>query len=252
MIAFRIVHSWRMQAVGHLRRFPCGTQALGTPCEDRGVAAPTSVHMDQAAREGVRPPQTVRVPLRVPRSRGQGATPPRAARRWRLQGPNSGRSSHKGRVHPGPRPGTRRSTSSCSRQTGLARRMVSSAASRVARRASSHVIGAWISARRRWDAPPRRWCSAVRLAMRGRRRARRGEGAIPAASLVTAQRSPVGRQARSNGAGATSLPTHTWDDRPTPDWPGLARYGLYRTGPRFGLCADGDVTTHAPLRSRRT
>ena len=51
-------------------------------------------------------PQMVRVPRRVPLSRVKGATPPRAASRWRLSVPNSGRSSSSGRAQTGPMPHT--------------------------------------------------------------------------------------------------------------------------------------------------
>ena len=94
----------------------------------------TSVLMYKAARTWARPPHVVRVPRRVPLSRLNGATPTRAAMRWRLKAPNSGRSSTSVRAHTGPMPGTRRYSVSHSRQTGLARRVLSRSSSRAARR----------------------------------------------------------------------------------------------------------------------
>ncbi len=123
--------------------------------------------MYTAARTWARPPQTVRVPRRVPLSRGKGATPTRAARRWRLKVPHCCRSSRKVRDHTGPLPGPLRN--STSRPTGMARRVVSSSSSRVTTRVSSQVLCACLSARRRWDTPRRRFCSAVRIAMSWRR-----------------------------------------------------------------------------------
>src|SRR3712207_5698042 len=64
--------------------------------------------MYKVARTWARPTQVVRVPRRVPLSRLKGATPTRAARRWRLSVPNSGRSSTSVRAHTGPMPGTLR------------------------------------------------------------------------------------------------------------------------------------------------
>jgi hypothetical protein len=55
---------------------------------------------------GALPPQVVRVPRRVPLSRLSGAAPTRAAMRWRLHVPHSGRSSRSVRAHTGPMPGT--------------------------------------------------------------------------------------------------------------------------------------------------
>src|ERR671935_2844973 len=76
---------------------------------------------------------------------------------------------------------------------------------------------------------------------------------IPASSLATAHRSPVGRRAISSWAFATSIPTkHVVADIITPDRPGLARYGLPWLRATVRALDGGDVTTHAPLRSRWT
>ncbi len=76
--------------------------------------------------------------------------------------------------------------------------------------------------------------------------------ATPLASLGTAQRSPEGRRAISNWAFATSIPTkHGTSPIRTPVCPTLQiRAQWHQTTVR----ARGvqDVTTHAPLRSRRT
>jgi hypothetical protein len=63
----------------------------------------------------------------------------------------------------------------------------------------------------------------------------------------------VGRQALSSCALATSIPTnHGVADLSTPDWPSLARYGLAGLRATVRARDGGDVTTHAPLRSRWT
>jgi hypothetical protein len=72
----------------------------------------------------------------------------------------------------------------------------------------------------------------------------------PGSSGGIAQRAPVGRRALSHGALATAIPTTTWDDIPTPDWPGLAGYGREHTGPRCGRWEERAATPPAPLQSR--
>src|SRR5712692_5363779 len=74
----------------------------------------------------------------------------------------------------------------------------------------------------------------------------------PLASLGTAHRSPEGRNAISHWAFATSIPTkHGTSTRGTPVGPTLQiRAQWHQTTVRaLGV---QDVTTHAPLRSRRT
>jgi hypothetical protein len=93
------------------------------------------------ARTGVLPPQVVRMARRVPRSRCKGATPTRAASRWRLNVPTSGQSSRSGRAQTGPILRTRRSRPSRSHPTGLPRSVVSRSSSRAASRVLSPVIG---------------------------------------------------------------------------------------------------------------
>jgi hypothetical protein len=102
----------------------------------------TRVLLDRVARTGARPPQIVRLPRRVPRARLKGATPTRAARRWRLNVPHAGRSSHRVRAQTGPIPGRLRHSSARSRHTGLARRVMSRSSSSAASRVLSQVIGA--------------------------------------------------------------------------------------------------------------
>src|SRR5205814_4653667 len=75
---------------------------------------------------------------------------------------------------------------------------------------------------------------------------------MPLASLGTAQRSPAGRRAISNWAFATSIPTkHGTSTIGTPVCPTLQRRAQWH---QTTVRAQGvqDVTTHAPLRSRRT
>ena len=167
----QLAHAGRQR---DLRGLPRRPQALIKRFEYRIIAhRHEGPHVQGGPHVGASP-QIVRVPRRVPLSRVKGATPPRAASRWRLSVPNSGRSSSSVRAQTGPMPGTRRSNSSRSRQTGLARRVVSRSSSSAARRSLSQVIGAWISAWRRRGALPRRFCSAVRMATNGRRRAKQG------------------------------------------------------------------------------
>jgi hypothetical protein len=66
---------------------------------------------------------------------------------------------------------------SCSRHTGLARSVVSRSSSSAASRVLSPVIGAWMSVCSRGGGLPRRFCAAVRMATRCRRRARRARSA---------------------------------------------------------------------------
>ena len=110
----------------------------------------------------------------------KGAPPTRAARRWRLRVPNSGsraaRSGYKRDQYPAHSAAAPRARAKPGwpagpypdRHRGSHR--------------VSHVICAWISARRRWAAPPRRFCSAVRIATSGRRRASRARSASVCAS----------------------------------------------------------------------
>jgi hypothetical protein len=142
----------------------------------------TRVLIDSVARTGARPPQIVRLPRRGPLSRFKGATPTRAASRWRFNVPNSGRSSRRVRAQTGPIPGTLRSSSSRSRHTGLARSVVSRSSSSAASRVLSQVIWAWMSVWSRGGALPRRFCSAVRMATSGRRRASRARSSSAWAS----------------------------------------------------------------------
>src|SRR5712691_11123851 len=75
---------------------------------------------------------------------------------------------------------------------------------------------------------------------------------MPLASLGTAQRSPAGRRAISHWAFATSIPTkHGTSTRGTPVCPTLQIQAQWH---QTTVRARGvqDVTTHAPLRSRRT
>src|SRR5262249_34299064 len=77
--------------------------------------------------------------------------------------------------------------------------------------------------------------------------------AIPTSSLATVHRSPVDRRAISSWALATSIPTkHYVADIITPNWPGLARYGLACLRATVRALEGVDVTTQAPLRSQGT
>jgi hypothetical protein len=74
----------------------------------------------------------------------------------------------------------------------------------------------------------------------------------PPASWGTAHRAPAGRTALSPWACATSIPTtHGTATRRTPVGPPLQRRALRHQTPGRA-CGVQDVTTHAPLRSRRT
>src|SRR5712692_10266963 len=74
----------------------------------------------------------------------------------------------------------------------------------------------------------------------------------PMASLGTAHRSPEGRRAMSNWALATSIPTkHGTSLLRTPVCPTLQRRAQWHQTTVRALGVQ-DVTTHAPLRSRRT
>src|SRR5439155_23254210 len=77
-------------------------------------------------------------------------------------------------------------------------------------------------------------------------------GTRPLASLGTGQRSPAGRRAMSHWALATSIPIkHGTSTMGTPVCPTLQRRAPWHqtTVRAWGV---QDVTTHAPLRSRRT
>src|SRR5262245_58768112 len=92
-IAVRIVKSLRTQAVSAtFAALPRARSCAYNPLRIGWYPTATSVLIDQVARTWVRPPQTVQVPRKVPRSRCKDATPTRAAMRWRLKGPNAGRS----------------------------------------------------------------------------------------------------------------------------------------------------------------
>ena len=82
-------------------------------------------HVERGTDVGARPPQTVRLPLSVPLSRLNGATPTRAAIFLRSRVPSSGSSAMRVRAVTSPMPGTLLSRSSVSRQAGVPR-MVSS------------------------------------------------------------------------------------------------------------------------------
>ena len=74
----------------------------------------------------------------------------------------------------------------------------------------------------------------------------------PPASLGTAHRSPEGRTAISHCAFATSIPTkHGTSTIGTPVCPTLQRRAQWHQT-TVRACGAQDVTTHAPLRSRRT
>jgi hypothetical protein len=105
-LAGSLVHRLRRQAVrATVAAFPPAHRRCATP-RRTGVSRPaTCALLSQAARPWARPPQPVRVPCRVPRARGTGAPPTRAARRWRLTRPHAGRSRRTGRGHTGPMPG---------------------------------------------------------------------------------------------------------------------------------------------------
>ena len=78
------------------------------------------------------------------------------------------------------------------------------------------------------------------------------ERAMPLASVGTAQRSPAGRRAMSHWAFTTAIPTkHGTSTRGTPVCP---TWQIRAQGHHTTVRARGaqDVTTHAPLRSRRT
>src|SRR6202795_2688094 len=76
--------------------------------------------------------------------------------------------------------------------------------------------------------------------------------ATPLASWGTAQRSPEGRRAISHWALATLIPTqHGMSTRGTPVCPTLQRRAQWHQTTVRALGVQ-DVTTHAPLRSRRT
>jgi hypothetical protein len=62
--------------------------------------------MYKAARTRARPPHTTRCPRRVPESRFKGATPTKAARRFRSSVPSSGSSANSVLASTGPTPGT--------------------------------------------------------------------------------------------------------------------------------------------------
>src|SRR5215217_1495692 len=75
----------------------------------------TRAPMYKAARTRARPPHTARRPRRVPESRFKGATPTRAARRFRSSVPSSGSSASSVLASTGPTPGTLLSKASFSR-----------------------------------------------------------------------------------------------------------------------------------------
>ena len=108
---------------------------------------PTRAAMYKAARTVARPPQIVRLPRMVPLSRLIGARPTNAATCLRSRVPSSGRSASSVTLTTGPMPGTLRSRSSCSRQSGLARTAWLSSLSTPFRRLRSHVMCSWMSER---------------------------------------------------------------------------------------------------------
>ena len=215
-MALSIVNSVRIQAIkATCARFPAarrrGENALST-----GWSRPaTRVRRERAVRPWARPPQIVRAPRRVPLSRCKGARPTHAARGWRRKGPHSGRSRTRVLAHTGPIPGTRRQRSSRTRQTGLARHVVSRASSRAARRVLRHAIWAALAAWRRRGALPRRCCSAVRMATRGRRRARSAAVPPSARQALGGVRgeSPPHRGPGHGRPGHRSWPTGRWPSR---------------------------------------
>ena len=208
-MAFRLVNSLRMQAVrATFAAFPAARKRSSKALSIGLSRAATRALLDSVARTGTRPPPIARLPRSVPRSRVNGATPTKAASRWRLNVPNSGRSTNSVRAQTGPLPGTRRSRAWRSRHPGLGRSVVSRSSSSAARRVSSQVIGAWRSVCSRGGALPRR---SVRPCA-GRPMA----AAVPAAPGVRR----LGRPAGPGGAAARPRqhgPKHA--RRAQPSWP---------------------------------
>ena len=104
---------------------------------------------DQRARVERHPHSRPTTPERAPSPHGcgcpdlMGATPTRAAIRFRFEAPNSGRYVSKDRDSCSPPPGTERSRSSLSRHTGLRRSVGRRPSSRSLSSCSSHAMRAW-------------------------------------------------------------------------------------------------------------
>ena len=206
------------QALAHAGRprnlldFARGAQALVKGFAHRIIADGHEGTHGQGSPHRRAPPKVVRVPRREPLSRLNGATPTRAAMRWRLKVPTSGRSSPSVRAHTGPMPGPLRETVSRSHQTGLARCVVSKSFSRAATRCLSQAIGASISVRRRRRAFSRRFCSAGRSARSCRRRARRARSSAVCAS---GSGRGAGRTASAQGATPGHRGQRGWPTAPS-------------------------------------
>ena len=139
---------------GHLCRLPCRPQALVEGLEHRIIPdRHQGTHVQSGPHMGASSPDRPAAPERaaIPVQRGH---PDQAASRWRLNVPNSGRSSSSVRAQTGPMPGTLRSSSSRSRHTGLVRSVVSRSSSSAASRVLSQVIWAWMSVCSRGGAFP--------------------------------------------------------------------------------------------------
>ena len=216
--------------------------------------------MGSAVRTGARPPQTVRVPRRVPLSRWNGAPPTRAASRWRLRVTHSGRSSNhvraqpgQGRAHDGVTPPARARPDAPAAWYPR-RRPAPPAASPARCSAPGDPSGAAGVHSQGGAVRPSAW-PRVAGAARGEppvaSRTRRGgwrawsrvtRAARAGAAWATAPRAPVGlwrQQDQHTAAGQTAHPPHG---------PALVRCGLAGAGPLCGRCQARDVTPHAPLR----
>ena len=167
---------------GHFLGFARGQQALVAGCEHRIMADCHQRGHIQRGTQGRPSAPDGAAPRMVPRSQLNGATPAKAAIRWRLSVPNSGSSSRSVRAETGPMPGTLRYKVSRSRQTGLARNVVSRSSSRVASWASSQARWASMVAWTRRGALSRRLCLAVRIATSWRRRVNKARSSSVCAS----------------------------------------------------------------------
>ena len=145
---------------GHFLGFAGLTQALVEVTPGLYLVA-TKAAMYRAARTCLRPPHTVRFPLRAPLSRLKGATPTSAAISPRFNAPSSGRSDKRVMDRTGPTPGVLRSNWSLSLHMGEERMKSPISRSRSFRLSSNQRMCSWTLGRIRGAAVLSRFFSAV-------------------------------------------------------------------------------------------